>query len=219
MRAQLIQYVHLLFAGAPDSEEMKQEILQNTLDRYDDLVSQGKSPEAAYRLAISGIGDINEILGSSSLEAASQYTIRSSNPTSKEASDTPAKKVMRAIAVALYIICMLPLIVLGDMGMDNLGFCGTLSIVAVATVLIMLGKKQNPRKEAYETAEPATNPKLELRKGINSLIWAIGLALYFILSFATQAWYITWVLFPIIASVQGLVKACMDLKEANRYEN
>ena len=60
MRQQLIQYVELLFAGAPGSEEIKQEILQNTLDRYDDLVSQGKTEAAAYRLAISGIGDIND---------------------------------------------------------------------------------------------------------------------------------------------------------------
>ena len=47
MRDQLIQYVTLLFAGAQDCADTKQEILQNTLDRYDDLVAQGKSPEAA----------------------------------------------------------------------------------------------------------------------------------------------------------------------------
>ena len=55
MREQLIQYVELLFAGTGDFEDTKQEILQNTLDRYDDLVAAGKVPEAAYRLAISGI--------------------------------------------------------------------------------------------------------------------------------------------------------------------
>ena len=27
------------------------------------------------------------------------------------------------------------------------------------------------------------------------------------------AWYITWVIFPITAAVQGLVKAILDLKE------
>ena len=55
MREQLIRYVDLLFAGAPNAQDVKQEILQNTLDRYDDLLQQGKSPEAAYSLAISGI--------------------------------------------------------------------------------------------------------------------------------------------------------------------
>ena len=63
MREHLIQYVQLLFAGAADCDDTRQEILQNTLDRYDDLIAAGKTPEAAYRLAIMGIGDINEILG------------------------------------------------------------------------------------------------------------------------------------------------------------
>lgn len=63
MREQLIQYVTLLFAGVDDCEDIRQEILQNTLDRYDDLIAQGKAPEAVYRLAISSIGDIHEILG------------------------------------------------------------------------------------------------------------------------------------------------------------
>lgn len=216
MREQLIQYVNLLFAGAADCEEMKQEILQNTLDRFDDLIAQGKSPEAAYRLAISGIGDINEILGNSSPYSAPRNTGRPAEPAAQEVYDTPAKKVMRAIAVALYIICILPLIVLGDMGMDNLGFCGTLSIVAVATVLMILGKKQ---KEPDRACESDASPRQELNKSISSLLTAICLALYLIISFATGAWYITWLIFPIFACVKGLVKAVMDLKEAVENEN
>ena len=43
MREQLIQYVNALFAGERDKEDVKDEILQNTLDRYDDLVAQGKT--------------------------------------------------------------------------------------------------------------------------------------------------------------------------------
>lgn len=43
MREQLIQYVQLLFAGAADCDDTRQEILQNTLDRYDDLVAAGKN--------------------------------------------------------------------------------------------------------------------------------------------------------------------------------
>lgn len=212
MREQLIQYVNLLFAGAPDSEEIRQEILQNTLDRYDDLVSQGKSPEAAYRLAISGIGDINEILGSTAVNSAPHNTAQPTKPVGKEEYDTPAKKAMRAIAVALYIICMIPLIVLSEMGMDTIGLCATLSIIAVATVVIIFGQKKGP--DEPENKERTPTPHQELKKSIKSVIWAIGLAVYFILSFWTKAWYITWVLFPIIGSVQGLVMACMDLKEA-----
>ena len=213
MREQLIQYVNLLFAGAPGSEEIRQEILQNTLDRYDDLITQGKTPEAAYRLAISGIGDINEILGTTGTQYADapQYTA-STHPVKE--SDTPVKKIMRAVAVGLYILCALPLIVLSDMGMDTIGLCGTLAMVAVATVLIILGKKNTPEEKEPAKSEYENTPQGQLRKSIGSVIWAIGLAVYFILSFATGAWYITWVIFPIIGSVQGLVNACLDLKEA-----
>lgn len=212
MREQLIQYVSLLFAGAQDCEDIKQEILQNTLDRYDDLVAEGKAPEAAYRLAITGIGDINEILGTSR-QAVSPSPV----PCHAEKNnDTPGKKLLRAIAVGLYIIALLPLFILSELGMDTLGLCGALTIVAVATVLIMLGAKKGTN-DTHEEREILT-PQQELKKSVESMIWALGLALYLILSFATQAWHITWLLFPIIGAVKGLARAILDLKEATKYE-
>ena len=44
MREKLISYVNLLFAGTEGVEDIQQEILQNTLDRFDDLVSRGSTP-------------------------------------------------------------------------------------------------------------------------------------------------------------------------------
>lgn len=268
MREQLIQYVSLLFAGAENCEDTRQEILQNTLDRYDDLTAQGKSEEAAYRLAITGIGDINEILGR-------KDTVLPAMPVEREETDTAFKKLLRAIAVGLYILCPLPLIVLNELGMDTFGLCGLLCFVAVATVLMILGAKKQDSPEKEDSDEPksemgksvssliwaiglavylvlsfltgawhitwvifpilgavnalvcamipAENPTAlrrnsSLKKGINSMIWAIGLALYFIISFATMAWYITWLIFPITGAVQGLVRAILDLKEAVNNE-
>ena len=201
MREQLIQYVQLLFAGAADCDDTRQEILQNTLDRYDDLIASGKT----YRLAIMGSGDINEILGRA--PGAAPLPAPAAKP---EENDTPAKKLLRAIAVGLYILCPIPLFVLGGaFGMGITGLCGTLTLVAVATVLIILGAKKETENA---DVEPST-PRSALAKSVNGLIWAIGLAIYFIVSFLTGAWYITWVIFPIIAAVQGLVKAILDLKE------
>ena len=65
MRDKLITYVDYLFAGAPETQEnrdLKNEGLQNTLERYDDLIASGKAPGAAYNLAISGIGDVSDML-------------------------------------------------------------------------------------------------------------------------------------------------------------
>lgn len=207
MREQLIHYVSLLFAGAKNAEDIQQEIMQNTLDRYDDMIAQGKTPEAAYRLAISGIGDINEILNTIPCQDSSDYA--APIPASEE--NSPASIIIRAIAIGLYILSPIPLFVLSELNLSTLGLCSTLGVVAVATVLIILGKKKEPATPRKST--PNSQPESELSKSINSLIWAIGLAIYFIISFATQAWFITWVIFPMIAAVQGIVKACLDLKE------
>ena len=208
MRDQLIQYVELLFAGAKDSDDIKQEILQNTLDRYDDLIAEGKVPEAAYRLAITGIGDLSEILGTGRQPEAAPPRPTIADQTAAKDTDTPGKKLGRAIAVGLYILCALPLIVSSEYGWDIMGLCCTLVIVAVATVIMILCKKEDDEEE--KNAEKEESP---LRRSIRSLIWAIGLVVYFVLSFYTRAWYITWLCFPIIGAVNGLVTAILDLKE------
>lgn len=218
MKEQLIQYVELLFAGAPNSTEIKQEILQNTLDRYDDLLSQGKTPEAAYRLAISGIGDINEILEGGQ-ENVYQAEAVSYSPVEQPRGERE-NRLRRAVAVAFYILCPVPLFILGDVGSGVMGLCLMFLLIAAATVLIMISR--DPEEENRKNAsgrEAYQGPRQELRKSIGTLIWVVGLALYFILSFSTHAWYITWLVFPITSCVRGLVNACIDLKEACDHEN
>lgn len=215
MREQLIQYVNLLFAGATGCEDIKQEILQNTLDRYDDLIAEGKVPEAAYRLAITGIGDINEILGTTPNHVPQGSFV----PAKEETEDTPVKKGLRAVAIFLYIIAAIPLILLSEFGLDIVGLCITITIVAVATAMIILGAKKEKDEEEETYAEKYASPKSELEKSVSQLIGTIGLALYLIISFLTGAWYITWIIFPLTGAVKGLVKAIEDLKEANKHEN
>jgi len=53
---------------------------------------------------------------------------------------------------------------------------------------------------------------------MGKLIWAIGLAIYFLFSFATNAWYMSWLIFPMIGAVQGLTMAILDYKEAVKNE-
>ena len=210
MREQLIQYVNLLFAGAADCEDIKQEILQNTLDRFDDLVSQGKQPEAAYRLAISGIGDINEILGSvpRTNSLPSYEPIQEVKPETEE--DIKRKKI-RAVAIAIYILCAIPLIILCEFGAETLGLCLTLALVACATYLMLITSKKDDEDEAEEKHKDEI--KHPLKERIGNIIWVTGLIAYFGISFSTGAWYITWLLFPIMACVRGLSDAIIDLKE------
>ena len=212
MREQLIQYVNLLFAGAQGCEDIKQEILQNTLDRYDDLIAEGKVPEAAYRLAISGIGDISEILGTQRISHSVNAHIQ--EPEVKE--EQQKQKKLRATAIALYILCPIPLFLLSELGAATIGLCGLLLMVAIATALIIMSSK----KETEETRKVSVSltPQQKMRKSIKSTINTIGLVFYFLISFFTRMWHITWLIFPIMAALWQLIEAILDLKEAKKHE-
>lgn len=209
MREQLISYVELLFAGSKGLDDMKQEILQNTLERYDDLLAQGKTPEAAYRLAISGIGDIGELLDAQG--SAEPTPVESTPLPAKKSLGSPVKRILKGLAIFLYIISPIPLFVLDWIGMSELGLCGTIVICAVATaILVIIGATDSAKedKRAAEKEEKSENP---LYKAIGALITTVGIIAYFLISFATGAWYITWVIFPLIGAVKGLLKAVFDL--------
>ncbi len=44
---------------------------------------------------------------------------------------------------------------------------------------------------------------------ITSAIWALTVLVYILVSFATGAWYITWVIFLIAVAIVNIVKAIM----------
>ena len=215
MREQLIQYVELLFAGAPNSTEIKQEILQNTLDRYDDLVSQGKPVEAAYQLAISGIGDISEIIG----QEPAYETPRHQEPVYRsvpgETQENKDKKMKRAFAVAMYILCPFPLIILSEFGESTIGLFLMFLLIAAATFLLIMNGEDKKEAPTEERAIAMRNPESPIKR----MIGIITLIIYLIISFSTGAWFITWLIFPIATCVKQLIRACMDLKEASEYEN
>ena len=207
MRNQLETYINLLFAGNPEAEDIKEEILQNTLDRYDDLITQGRTPEAAYSLAISGIGDISEILGAGAQAPGHTAPANSSAPAAPAESEAVRKKRrgLRAVAVALYIACPVPLFLL----QNEWGLCLLLAVVAAATALMIFAGKS---KEEAAKDLPRT-PQEKLKKSISDLLWTVGTIVYFIISFLTMAWHITWIIFPLLGAIEGLVNACLDLKE------
>ncbi len=215
MREQLISYVELLFAGSVGLDDMKQEILQNTLERYDDLLAQGKTPEAAYRLAISGIGDISELLGVE--ENAAAAPVAAAHTPANKTKDSPAKRVWKALAIFLYILSAIPLFVLDWIGMPELGLCGTIVICAVATaILIIIGATDSSKEEKKAPAEKEEKRSNPLYKAISSLVTTIGIIAYFLVSITSGAWYITWVIFPLIGAVNGLIKAIFDLTEVQK---
>lgn len=199
MREQLIQYVDLLFAGAPDAADIKQEILQNTLDRYDDLIAEGKSPQAAYQLAISGIGDINEILSSRPSAAMSAPQV----PAAAIKDDS--RKWVRAVAIAFFILCPVPILILES----SIGVCLCLALIAAGVALLTAYGK-----ESASSSGTTENRRSALNRGINGGIWGGGLCVYFLVSLTTGDWHITWLIFPMLGSISGIVDAIFDLNKS-----
>lgn len=205
MREKLKSYLDLLFAGAPpEAADAKEEVCQNTLEKFDDFIDQGKTPEAAYSLAIAGLGDVSEILCAGERPQAEEKL-------------QPGKSVLRMVllplAVALYIACPIP-VVLWDG--SNWSVAALLAMVAIATACLVLRPLVGKREERSRAVSEDSTPRSGLYKSVMSLISILGVAAYLIVSFATGAWHITWVIFLIISALKQLVTVIFDWKEQEK---
>ncbi|PWM40417.1 MAG: hypothetical protein DBX52_03255 [Clostridiales bacterium] len=221
MREKLINYIDTLFADASATKEnleLKEEIMHNTLQRYDDFISEGKSEETAFNLTVAGIGDVTELLAQMRRNAPSTFTY------TKEEIDRDNRRngLMMAAAVMLYILSVIPPIIFSAFpSMELLGVCLMFVMIALATGLIIYRSKTRLRYnrsddtvvENFKEWNHENQGKRALQKSISSGVWALIVVLYFVISFTTQAWYITWLIFPIGAAVDNIVRACMDLRK------
>lgn len=215
MESKLRAYMDQLFSQTRPTKaavELKEEMLQNLTDKYHDLLAEGKSPEAAFNIATASIGDISELL---------EQLKKEETQTPRYSEDQIARSRQRSaicisVAVMLYILCLVPCIIWNEYGVILM-----FVMIAAATGLIIYNSmtKLTYKKTDDTVVEEFKEWKSESderRKTIKSICHAIGtifLVLYFIISFSTMAWHITWLIFPISGAVQNVVKACFDLKQ------
>ena len=136
MNEKLREHIEELFKNAPQTRqavEIKEEILQNTIDRYNDLKAEGKSDEAAYNIAIAGIGDVDHLIDSIIAPVASSGYSREEIRKNQN-----KRTLLLAVAVALYILCVVPVIICDEIGVNEVfGIVSMFVIAAVATALII----------------------------------------------------------------------------------
>lgn len=218
MIEKLRAYVEELFSEAPQTKqavEIKEEILQNTVDRYNDLIAEGKTPEAAYNISVAGIGDVGHLLDSLKAPVAVSGYTRAEIEKNRR-----TRSVLLSVAVMLYILSVIPVILFGESAQYEVqGVVLMFIMVAIATGLIIYrsGIKLNYSKDADTVVEDFRewNRDTKERKSLNSAIGgamtAVTLVIYFLVSFSTGAWYITWLIFIIGAAVENIIKAIIDL--------
>lgn len=218
MNEKLRAHVEELFKNAPQTKqavEIKEEILQNTIERYDDLIAEGRSPEAAYNISIAGIGDVSHLIDSMVAPVAS------SGYTKEEISANEKKRsVILAVSVALYILSVIPPIICDELGApEAVGVSLFFITIAVATALIIYrggiklkyNKSDGTVVEDFKEWNRDTKERRSLLAAVNGAVWALTLILYFAVSFMTGAWYISWLIFIIGGAVTNIVKAIFDL--------
>ena len=211
MRDRLRGYVESLFIDAPRTKktvELKEEILQNLYDKYDDLLREGKTEEAAYNIAVAGVGDISPLL--EELER-SERTYDAQNPY-PEARRRSA--IMVATAVAMYILSLIPCLI-----WEEDGVIAMFIIIALATALLIYNGMTRPRYvsrddtvvENFKEWKTHTSNRHQVHKALSSALWSITVVVYFLISFGMGAWHISWVIFLIASAINSVLRAIFDL--------
>lgn len=96
-------------------------------------------------------------------------------------------------------------------------------VVVGCTFLILIGWGVTRIVKHYMSVPKFEKTKEEEKqdkvvKQITDIIGGLGVVIYFIVSFTTMAWHITWVIFIIIGMIEQIVKLLFMLKEDNEDE-
>lgn len=211
MEEKLRKYVEELFAGAPKNKksvDMREEILLNLNEKYQDLRQKGASEEEAFEIVKRSIGDVDQLIR------------EMSDPISNEKLEENRKKSAKfiAIAVALYILSPVAVILLALFNQPVVGVTLMFALIAGATSLLVYNNIMHPKYkkmddtmvEEFREWKASNVDKAHKRDVYASIIWPVAVLIYFLVSFMTGAWYITWVIFLIAVIVHRIVRVCTD---------
>jgi len=215
MEDKLRQHIDALFSDAPRNRktlELKEEMLQNLTEKYNDLITEGKSEEAAFGIAVTGIGDVTELIVD--LEEFEMADLE----THEKARQKSA--LLTAVAVMLYILSPISGLVFDWFG-ENWSAVGFLITVAAATGILVYNnmtkpkyiRKEDTMVEEFREWQSEKSDRKTLRRAISMALWSVTVALYFVISFTTTAWHITWVVFVVAAAAEAFINIIFITKK------
>lgn len=207
-----------LFENAPQTSrarELKEELLANLMDRYNDLLASGKSEEEAFNIAIAGIGDIDEII----IGLKDSYEF---NPEQMR-KDREKRAFILSISIGMYIMSVVILIMLTSVFRvsGDVAICIMLTIDALATSLLIYNAVSRPKYikaddtivEEFKEWKSANNTEKEVINSIKSIMWLVIITLYFLLSFTLRIWSFSWILFIIGAAIERVITLIFQLRK------
>lgn len=207
MNKRIEEHVNALFANTSDDihiQDVKEELLANLNEKYDDLIMSGKNEEEAYVLVISSIGDVDSLLKDMG-QSPSYMPLEIEKNMQK-------RSVLISSGVALYILSIIPLIWFTQTNTPELGLVLLIIICAAASGLVAFGnsiskskyiKANNTFVEEYKEMVSVKSDRQRLKGALSSSLWSLVVVLYFMISLLTNWWQVTWIIF--------LVGTCLQL--------
>lgn len=133
--------------------------------------------------------------------------------------------IMMSVAVALYILCWVPLVVLSELiaaeWSSVLGLVIMMVTIAIATALIILRSALKPAvlrdiTDSDESEAKSEKKKDPLLNAITTAVWCLCAVAYIFVSIYTSRWNITWIIFIIAAALENIIKAVYEIV-TNKY--
>lgn len=217
MTNELRRHVELLFEAAPKSNrsfDLKEELLANLTERYNDLTARGVVPEDAYKNVVDSIGDVNELL--KGLETPPTFGPEEQLARQKRSA------LITAIAVGLYFLAGIGFFAFGlTPNLEEWSVVAALVLSLPPTCLLVYNAYAYPKYQQHEDTVVeefrAWNSNQQsykaVRGAVSSILWTLVLLVYFVVSFVTFAWYITWVIFLVGACLQSAVNLFFHIRE------
>ena len=211
--------VEEVFKDAPRTkkvQELKEELMANLEEKYQDLIRQGKGEEEAYHMVIASIGDIDEIVA----------TIIDKDPLNIDKVDQERKKTALVVcsAVGLYILSIITFLLLDEYGgrnSDTLAISTFMLIAGAASCLLVYHFLSRPNYvkadesivEEFKEWKQGSSKKRQLYRSIVSIMWALIVVIYFVISFTWMNWYCSWIIFIVGAVIERIIKLIFELYE------
>jgi hypothetical protein len=218
MKENLRKYIDNLFAQAPNTPkvmELKEELLSNLAAKYDDLITQGRSEDDAYKIAVGGIGDVNELIKGLENDKIYNYA--------RQESDRRKSAMLVSIAVGLYIISIASVILctmIPAVGPEA-GAVVMFIIAAIATSLLVFSAMSRPKYrrsdntivEEFKEWKDTNNQNRQLYRSVVSAMWPLIVVIYLILSFVFGSWAYSWIIFLIGVALQHIIKLVFEMRK------
>lgn len=207
-----------LFENAPRTKranDLKEELMANLIDKYNDLIASGKSEDEAVNCAIAGIGDVDELLRGLKENDVFNYEQRRK--------DRQKSALILSVSIGMYIMSVVVVILCTEVfGINsNIAACIMLTMDAAATCLIIYNaisrpkyiKEEDNMVEEFKEWKSVHSEKNNILQSVKSISWTLIVVIYLIISFVFGAWAYSWIIFIIGAVIEKIITLAFQLRE------